>query len=132
MASRGALYRWLIRGLARITTSAPNLQAQPFLPNCWVEDAEARGWHVRLAGPRNFILWRNHFSLEMPYRILVLPHRECGLSSTEFAAVVSDLTQRAGLPDLPFGLEGAARHYWFERAERRLVERIAPVAGQRL
>lgn len=128
MASIGLLCRWTIRGLVRITTSAPNLCAQPLLPKCWVEEAERLGWHVRLAGPRNFILWRNHLTPDVAFRILVLPHRECGLSSIEFAAVVCDLAQRAGLPEVPFGVEGEAMRYWLERAERRLIQRIAPAA----
>lgn len=128
MAGGGLLCRWTIRALARITTSAPNLRTQPLLPKCWVEEAEALGWHVRLAGPRNFILWRNHLAPNVTFRIVVLPHRECGLSSIEFAAVVSDLAQRAGLPAAPFDIEGETMRYWLERAERRLIQRIAPAA----
>lgn len=128
MAASGLLCRWTIRVLAWITTSAPSHQAQPYLPTTWVRSVEALRWHVRLAGPRNFILWRNHLAPDVAFRILVLPHRECGLSSIEFAAVVSDLAQRAGLPEVPFGVEGEAKRYWLERAERRLIERIAPAA----
>lgn len=118
----------MIRVLARITTSAPRHQAQPYLPTAWVRSVEALGWHVRIAGPRNFILWRNHLSPDMAYRVLVLPHRDCGLSSIEFAAIVSDLAQSAGLPAAPFDMEGEAMRYWLERAEHRLVERSAPSA----
>lgn len=128
MAARGLLWRWVIGALVRITTSAPRLQGQPLLSAAWFRSVKALGWHVRLAGPRNFILWRNHLAPDVACRILVLPHRDCGLSSMEFAAVVSNLAQRAGLPDAPFEVDGEATCYWLDRAEHRLIERIAPAA----
>lgn len=128
MAVCGLLWRWVIGALVRITTSAPRLQGQPLLPKAWVRSVEALGWHVRLAGPRNFILWRNHLAPDVACRILVLPNRDCGLSTTEFSAVVSDQASRSGLPPPSFGIERPAQRYLLDRAERRLIERIAPVA----
>ncbi len=123
-------WRWMVGALARITTSAPTLRAQSLLPQVWVRSAEALGWHVRLAGPRNFVLWRNHLSPDMASRILVLPDRDCGLSSIEFDAVVADLAERAGLPVPSHGIDGPEQYYWLDRAARRLVERIAPMAAR--
>jgi hypothetical protein len=114
--------------LAWITTSAPTLAGQPLLPQHWVQEAQASGWHVRLAGPRNFVLWRNRLSPDTAPRILVLPHRDCGLSPMEFGAVFADLAHRADLPHVSHGIEGEAWQYWLDQAERRLFERIAPTA----
>ena len=130
MTGGGWTCRWAIRGLARITTTAPTPSGQPLLPKGWVQDAHASGWTVRLAGPRNFILWRNDLSRDDARRILVLPHRSCGLSVMEFRAVAAELALRCGLPDFPQATLGEARRYWIEQAERRLVQRIAPVSGR--
>lgn len=64
----------------------------------------------------------------MVHRVIVLPHRNCSLLPMEFTAVAAELARRADLPDVPNGIDGDARRYWLDRAERRLVEKIAPAA----
>ncbi len=130
MVGDGMQWQWMIRAVSRITTTAPTRRAQPFLPERWVRNAQALGWYVRLAGPRYFIMWRNRLSPDTAPRILVLPHRDCGLSSMEYQAVLVDLAGRARLPVAPEWIKGPGQYYWLERAERRLVERIAPISAR--
>lgn len=64
----------------------------------------------------------------MVHRVIVLPHRNCSLLPMEFTAVAAELARRADLPDVPNGIDGDERRYWLDRAERRLVQKIAPAA----
>lgn len=130
MTRGGFLSRQVIRVLAWATTSATCRVAHAHLSESWVALARAYGWWVRVAGPRNFLLWRNHLTPEMALRVMVLPNRDCGLSSAEFGAVIADLAQRAGLPEVSDQAISAGQRYWLDRADRRLMEKIAPISAR--
>ncbi|WP_043775831.1 hypothetical protein, partial [Roseivivax isoporae] len=89
MTRAGGVPVALGRMLAYVTTAAPSAALLRHGRARWIEGIEVQGWRVREAGPRGVVLWRNHIRPSMPFRILVVPNRDCGLTHLEFQAVLA-------------------------------------------
>lgn len=61
------------------------------------ETLDARGWRIRVAGPRWFLVWHRDLERLTRLRVLLLPEAWSGLSDREVAGVLAHQIDALGL-----------------------------------
>ncbi|HEU0221102.1 MAG TPA: hypothetical protein VFR34_02680 [Paracoccaceae bacterium] len=78
----------LLRIALRLST-APWRNEPPLLERVarFVAGLQDAGWRIRVASPRNYLIWRGHAGMLAARGILVLPNRDAGLDRFELSAL---------------------------------------------
>jgi hypothetical protein len=98
-----------MRLLLALTTSTWR-NAPPLHPaiSSQLRQLEDKGWRIREAPPRNFIIWRNEHLHGPPRRLIVLPNGDILLSPLERDAVALSQTTPALITGKHHGTAGEA------------------------
>ncbi|MFN3525449.1 MAG: hypothetical protein ACK4YU_05115 [Paracoccus sp. (in: a-proteobacteria)] len=82
-----------------------------------IDTLEARGWRMRSAGPRWFVVWHRDTERLARLRVVVLPAPHIGLAPHETAALLAAQLHELGLACPDRGALGASqRDIWLKLA----------------